>query len=221
MKDISKLFTKEAIESLEHGGRRRAAYSENEGYVSELGNELFGEGMFSCDPIVHGAQLITLLEESISGVNVLDVGCGSPLNHEFGEYHFLPLVAEALQSRGAEVVGIDRYDNPSALYDHRVVDIRQLNWISNLDIVDLIVCIDVMDDKNSGLHCRPGNVRRFLQTLKEVVSPRGAIFLGNVPSESLEGGFRNPSYFSDQGFTLMYAPEWDGSVYLTLDDCGG
>ncbi len=80
------------------------------------------------------ANILILADGDVEGWKIIDLGCGSPdeevrnddwLGRDFaGRYHkgWLPYKAEVLTSLGARVVGVDYRPNPSASYEHRVVD---------------------------------------------------------------------------------------------------
>ncbi len=61
-------------------------------------------------------NILTLADGDVEGWRVIDLGCGSP------DEGWLPYKAEALNDLGAKVVGVDYRLNPSASYEHRVVD---------------------------------------------------------------------------------------------------
>ena len=213
--DLQKIFTADNIEQVCLGKSRNETYSKVESSVQSLGNHLYGKKNFPLDPVLHSAELITILGNNILGLMVLDLGCGSPLNNEYNGTKYPPLVAEAFQKRGAKVEGLDRYPNPDASYDHRVVDIRESNWTEGLELADLVICIDVIDDENSGLYKQPENLKRFLSTIRQMVlSPKGIIFLGNVPLSACKG-IIEPDYHKKIGLELIYAPIWNSSIYLT------
>lgn len=70
------------------------------------------------------ANILILADGDVEGWRVLDLGCGSP-DEGWPPYHhtgWLPYKAEVLSDLGARVVGVDYRPNPSASYEHRVVD---------------------------------------------------------------------------------------------------
>ena len=69
-------------------------------------------------------NILTLADGNVEGWRVIDLGCGSP-DEGWPPYHhkgWLPYKAEVLNDLGAKVVGVDYRPNPSASYEHRVVD---------------------------------------------------------------------------------------------------
>lgn len=70
------------------------------------------------------ANILILADGDVDGWRVLDLGCGSP-DEGWPPYHhkgWLPYKAEILSDLGARVVGVDYRPNPSASYEHKVVD---------------------------------------------------------------------------------------------------
>ena len=68
-------------------------------------------------------NILTLAEGNVEGWRVIDLGCGAP--DDKWRYHhkgWLPYKAEVLNDLGAKVVGVDLRENPSASYEHKVVD---------------------------------------------------------------------------------------------------
>ena len=68
-------------------------------------------------------NILTLADGNVEGWKVIDLGCGAP--DDKWRYHhkgWLPYKAEVLSDLGAKVVGVDLRENPSASYEHKVVD---------------------------------------------------------------------------------------------------
>lgn len=84
-------------------------------------------------------KLLYVTDGAISGMNVLDLGCGST---EERDYYFgrewLPYMAEILTRLGATVNGVDYRPNIQATYHHRTADLLNRDTIIEGDF-DLIV----------------------------------------------------------------------------------
>lgn len=84
---------------------------------------------------------------------VLDVGCGSTeayvLEDTFRD-RYPPFFAEMAVKRGANVTGIDIRSNPTAKYDHRVIDLTKKNWMKTLTPpYDIIACFNIFNAPES------------------------------------------------------------------------
>jgi cell wall assembly regulator SMI1 len=67
-------------------------------------------------------ELMYITDGVVEGMNVLDLGCGSPIqNRDYAEW--APFAAEMLTELGANIIGVDFRPNPHATYDHRVIDL--------------------------------------------------------------------------------------------------
>ncbi len=89
----------------------------------------------------------------VKGKRVLDIGCGSMkpyvLTDSFRDL-YPPFFAEMLTKLGANVTGIDIRENPTARYDHRVLDLTKPRWMTTLDPpYDIITCLNLFNAPNS------------------------------------------------------------------------
>ena len=73
----------------------------------------------------------------VSGMNVLDLGCGSTEQKDYHSNRWLPYMAEVLTRLGARVTGIDYRPNPKATYNHRIVDLMNddITIEGNFDLI--------------------------------------------------------------------------------------
>lgn len=117
----------------------------------------------------------------VKDLRVLDVGCGSlepyVLEDTFRD-RYPPFLAEMLTRRGAQVTGVDSRPNPSAAYDHRVLDLTKGDWSASLEPqYDIIACLSVFNAPESPFEHDAALCDRLLTDMRGLLAPDGLLIV--------------------------------------------
>jgi 2-polyprenyl-3-methyl-5-hydroxy-6-metoxy-1,4-benzoquinol methylase len=149
--------------------------------------------------------LLAALGEYVKDARILDVGCGSDsdyvlLSNDFSN-RYPPVLAESAQRQGAQVTGIDWRENPSATYDHRVIDVSR-DWTAQIGApYDIVACTALFNAPDSQF-CRDDvKTRTLIRQLGETLSPEGVLF---TSTPNALGALSEPhGYFRDCGLDVI------------------
>jgi SAM-dependent methyltransferase len=124
---------------------------------------------------------VAALWEFSQGKKVLDVGCGSVeayvLEDTFRD-RYPPFFAEMMSRRGAAVTGVDIRTNPSAAYDHLVLDCTQSDWTTSLNpSYDIIACFNVFNAPSSPFEHDASLCDQLLSDMTSLLSADGILIL--------------------------------------------
>ena len=124
---------------------------------------------------------IAALGTEVKNKHVLDIGCGSTepyvLENTFRD-SYPPFFAEMLVMRGAKVTGIDIRTNPTAHYDHRVLDLTKQDWKQSLrPSYDIIACFNVFNAPSSPFEHDALLCERLLDDLRGLLSSDGLLIV--------------------------------------------
>ncbi len=139
----------------------------------------------------------------VRGKRVLDVGCGSTepyvLTDTFRD-RYPPFFAEMMATLGAEVTGIDIRENPSATYDHRVIDLTEETWMKTLDPpYDIIACLSLFNAPESPFEHDPNLCDRIMEDMHSLLAADGLLIV------TLRDQTVDPkAYVESKQFTLMH-----------------
>ena len=89
-------------------------------------------------------ELLYVTDGSVSGMKVIDLGCGSTKQSTYFSDRWLPYMSEILTRFGAIVTGIDYRPNNKASYDHQTIDLIRSDRIISGDF-DLIIAKSLSD----------------------------------------------------------------------------
>ncbi len=117
----------------------------------------------------------------VKGLSVLDVGCGSTegyvLDDTFRD-RYPPFFAEMMAKRGAHVTGTDIRPNPTAGYDHRVLDCTEKNWTKTLKApYDIVTALSLFNAPGSPFEHDAALCDRVLDDMRALVKPDGLLMV--------------------------------------------
>jgi 2-polyprenyl-3-methyl-5-hydroxy-6-metoxy-1,4-benzoquinol methylase len=139
----------------------------------------------------------------VHGVRVLDVGCGSTeeyvLEDTFRD-RYPPFFAEMLTQHGALVTGVDIRMNPTAGYDHRVLDCTERDWAAGLEgPYDVVACLSLFNAPGSPFESDAALCDRLLQEMRALVKPGGLLIV------TLRDDQKNAKAYAEaQGLTVLH-----------------
>ncbi len=118
---------------------------------------------------------------SVVGMRVLDIGCGSTdsyvLDDTFRD-RYPPFLAEMLTKRGALVTGIDIRPNPSARYEHRVLDLTKSDWTRALEPpYAIVVCLNIFNAPKSPFEHDADLCNRMMRDMHALLSESGMLIV--------------------------------------------
>ena len=146
----------------------------------------------------------------VKGLQVLDIGCGSlepyVLEDTFRD-RYPPFLSEMLTRRGAHVTGVDSRPNPSATYDHRVLDLTTGDWTASLEpTYDIIACLSVFNAPESPFEHDAALCDRLMESMHDLVTPDGMLIVtvrdDLIASPTVEEDVA--AYVASKGFTLLH-----------------
>ncbi len=115
----------------------------------------------------------------VSGLRVLDIGCGSTEPYVLGDSfrdRYPPFFAEMMTRLGAKVTGLDTRPNPTAQYDHRIVDCTKPDWIRGLESpYDVIAILSLFNAPESPFENDPKLCDLLLEHARDLLSADGCL----------------------------------------------
>ncbi len=139
----------------------------------------------------------------VRGKHVLDIGCGSAepyvLSDTFRD-RYPPFFAEMMTKLGANVTGIDSRKNPSATYDHKVIDLTKKNWRKSLDPpYDIIACFNLFNAPESPFEQDTNLCDRIMDDMHALLAPTGLLIV-TLRDETVDP----KAYVESKKFTLLH-----------------
>lgn len=116
----------------------------------------------------------------VRGLRVLDIGCGSTEPYVLGKSfrnRYPPFFAEMMTRLGAKVTGLDIRPNPTASYDHRIVDCTSPDWISGFQTYDVIACFNIFNAPESPFDKDPELCDTLMGNMRKLLSPDGVLIV--------------------------------------------
>lgn len=140
---------------------------------------------------------------NIKGKRVLDIGCGSIEPYVLGSTfrdRYPPFFAEMMTKLGAEVTGIDMRKNPTAEYDHRVLDLTKKNWMKILKPpYDIIACLSLFNAPESPFEKNKNLCDRIMDDMHSLLAADGLLIV------TLRDDMANPkAYVQSKSFALLH-----------------
>ena len=153
---------------------------------------------------------VAALGEGLKGKRVLDIACGSTepyvLEDTFRD-RYPPFFAEMLVTLGANVTGTDIRPNPSASYDHRVLDLTKDDWAKTLEApYDIIACFNVFNAPSSPFEHDAELCDRIMMEMHKLLSPDGLLIvtLRDDFFKGTEPKSRMAQYCEQQNFSVLH-----------------
>ena len=146
----------------------------------------------------------------VHGKKVLDIGCGSTekyvLENTFRDA-YPPFFAEMLAAKDAKVTGIDIRPNPTAHYDHRVLDLTKENWMEALSPpYDIIACLSIFNAPESPFEHESALCDRIMKDVHSLLAPDGLaiVTLRDELFEEGDGKKNAEDYLYTQKFQMLH-----------------
>jgi len=146
----------------------------------------------------------------VSGLTVLDVGCGSVgpyvLEDTFRD-RYPPFFAEMMARVGADVTGLDIRPNASVSYDHRVVDLTKNDWVSSVDTAyDIIACLNLFNAPASPFEHDEILCGRLMDDMRSLLDSDGLLIM-TLRDDLFDSGNQEHSvreYVASKKFALVH-----------------
>lgn len=163
---------------------------------------------------------VVALSENLQNIRVLDIGCGSTETYVLQEKDFRnrypPFFAQMLTKLGVNVTGIDIRANPTASYDHRVVDVTQTTWLEKVEPpYDIVTCFSLFNAPHSAFEHDVALCNRLMQDIHTLLAP-GGLLIATVRDDLFAD---NPSKENRWKHAAAYAEEYGFSLEYCSGNC--
>jgi 2-polyprenyl-3-methyl-5-hydroxy-6-metoxy-1,4-benzoquinol methylase len=153
---------------------------------------------------------IAALGEEVKGKRVLDIACGSTesyvLENTFRD-RYPPFFAEMLVTLGANVTGTDIRPNPTASYNHCVLDLTKNDWAKKLERpYDILACFNVFNAPSSPFECNAPLCDRIMMDMHSLLSPDGLLIvtLRDDVFDGTKSNSRVTQYCEQKKFSVLH-----------------
>lgn len=143
----------------------------------------------------------------VKGVCILDIGCGSTepyvLEDTFRD-RYPPFFAEMLTKLGATVTGTDIRPNPTANYEHRVLDCTKGDWMKALQPpYDIVAALSLFNAPDSPFEHDAELCDRLMDDMHALLKPDGLAIV-TLRDDLFSQPENAAAYVASKNFTLLH-----------------
>lgn len=143
----------------------------------------------------------------VKGLRVLDVGCGSTepyvLEDTFRD-RYPPFFAEMLTAKGALVTGTDIRPNPTAGYEHLVLDSTKPDWATSLKPpYDVVACLSLFNAPGSPFERDAALCDQLLKQMHGLIAD-GGLLIVTLRDDVSANEKRMKAYVEAQGLAVLH-----------------